>query len=192
MRDESKNIAGASQFQSTKATARRLVSMAVVLLGFCCVLSCNRLPKVIIPKELQDPEYVIDKNGLVDGYSFRIDQKKFIQFNTVGGLDYMLSDTPSHKIDTIIANNPDWEFVFVVAMPLKDSLRLRSVLDSHGCDFPVIVDTENVFAKKNGLGKLTAVGWFCDGNNRSHGIGCIGTPKSSFDQRFPRIKRQIK
>lgn len=191
MRTGSRGRSLVRQFHPNTTTTEHLVLMGVVVFGCCCMLSCNRLPKVIIPKQLSNPEYVLDKNGFRDNYSFSIDRKKVIQFNTLGGLRFILSDTPPHKIDNMIKNNPDWEFIFVVSMPLTDSSKLQSVLVHHNCEFPVIIDTDNVFAKQNRLGKLTAVGWISDENDNVYGNGCVGSEKSFFDQEFSRVKRRL-
>lgn len=179
------------QISPSATTAKLLALIGIVALGYCCALSCNRLPKVFIPDDLCNPKYVIDKNGFRDDYSICIDRKKVIQFNTLGGLRFILSDTPLRKIDNMIENNSDWEFIFMVSMPLEDSLKLQAVLSQYNCDFPVIVDTKNVFAERNRLGKLTAVGWICDEKNNVYGNGCIGTEKSFFDQEFSRAKRWL-
>lgn len=170
------------QISPNATISKQIAFIGVVALGCCCVISCNILPKVIIPDNLYNPKEVVDKNGFRDDYSICIDRKKVIQFNALGSLKFILSDTPPRKIDIIIEKNREWEFIFVVSMSLEDSLKLQAVLSHHNCDFPVVVDSDNVFAKKNRLGKLTAVGWICDEKNHVYGNGCIGTEKSFFDQ----------
>lgn len=141
---------------------------------------------------LEDPRYVFDKNGRV--WSYKKEAKPtFYQYNTLRALKDMLYHTPMGKIDSIITNNPDWQFVFYCKCQIQDSLELIELLNRRHCSFPVIIDSAATFLSKNGMQPYSEIGLFCDERGRKLGLySSIGTDKSFFDIEFPKAKAMIR
>lgn len=135
---------------------------------------------------------VYDRNGKVQGYSIDMSKKKVVDYFNVDGLIMVLNYTDSGKIDKIIRENPDWEFIFYVGCKQKDTAKVKDVLSWFKCDFPVILDFDDEFAEKNFNQKYSAIGFICDSKDRSKAVSCIGTRQSFFDSDFARVKSTIK
>lgn len=162
-----------------------------LLLYFVLIVSCN-LQQGRRISLLNNSEMAFDKNGRV---RVRIQNhvKTFVQYNTIDELSNMLYHTPKGKIDSIIKNNQDWQFVFYCKCALADSCRLMAILDRYDCCFPVIIDSEDQFLISNGYSlTYSEIGMICTENGLILGVSSIGTRQSFFDEKFERAKRSLR
>lgn len=102
----------------------------------------------IYPVEVQDGMYVIDRHGIVQDYKPDFSGNKVYTYAWARGLNEWLSLSPYGKIDKIIADNPDWEFVTYINGTVEDSTRIRKKLDKYNCNFPVILDKRSILQKE--------------------------------------------
>jgi len=135
---------------------------------------------------------VYNKDGKVNDYKIDLSKKKVIDYFTIGGLIMNLEYTDIGKIDRIIRENPDWEFIFYVKCEEKDTTKVKGILSRYECRFPVILDFKNEFYEKNFSEQYGGIGFICDERNRSLSLAIIGTRQSFFDQNFARVKRTLK
>ncbi len=167
-------------------TKALLLSIVTVFLLSC---SSGNTVKLLYPEEFQ---YVVDRNGKVEGYLPDLSGNKVISFATKGNFEYQLEESPKGKIDRIINDNPDWAFVFYIPAQLKDTSKIISLLDSFDCNFPVVIDTEDKFSRINGFsGQCGLIGFICNDKNKCLGASVIGDSKSFFDSEFIKAKRII-
>jgi len=159
---------------------------------FCIVVpfvSCERHDQVNLPDCL---EYVYDKNGRVNNYSIDLAKKRVIQYQSLNMLHDDLFHTPRGKLNKIIADNPDWEFVFFCHCDLCDTTDLIKTLQRYDTDHRVIIDTAACFLSVNQLSEQwTELGFICDKKGKCYGIGIAGSSLSSFDSYFAQVKRKL-
>lgn len=174
------------------AQIKKVFALGVLLTVTFLQVSCERASTIKIP-DISDMD-VYDRRGRVHDYSYREESNKVIQQIWASCLcNNVLPHTPSGKIDRIIAENPDWEFLFFVYVK-NDSTeidRLLRCLDKYDCDFPVILDYDRTFSKINHQ-NYTEIGYICDSKNHLLGVSVIGTEQSFFDQEFSRAKKQLR
>lgn len=151
------------------------------------ILSCNNSKAGF----WEDYSHVYNQNGEVKDYTLEKGKPYVINFATLSAAKYVLYHTPKGKIDTIINSNPDWEFVFYCECEPSDSLELMGILKRYNCHFPVIVDPEGSWPKKELNHHYDAIGVICDKEGNILDVSVIGTTQSFFDQKFSAAKRQI-
>ncbi len=71
--------------------------------------SCIRTQKL----KLVQPVDVFNRYGRVENYSFDNSKKKVINFFDVRCIGMVMDYTPTGKIDRLIKNNPDYDFIFL-------------------------------------------------------------------------------
>lgn len=152
--------------------------------------SCNS--DKIYPVELQEGMYVIDRHGMVDDYKPDFSGNKFYTYVWINDFNDWLQHTPQGKIDRIIADNPDWEFVTYVKGRTEDSTSIRQKLDKYDCNFPVILDVNDAFCKKNKLQNVCLWGAMCDKKDELLDLSVIGDERSFFDPTFKKVKRMMR
>ena len=103
----------------------------------------------------------------------------------------VLGDAPKGKIDRIINDNPDWNFIFVLCAQPEDSLHIVDKLNQYGCDFPVIIDINHQFKKRNRLDHVLAT-TFVYKRDKTVALGVIGSSRSFFDEGFESYKKELK
>lgn len=136
---------------------------------------------------------VFNRGGKVtDGYPLSLFDKKrtVVTYLDIRTLGFILDDTPIGKIDWIINNNPDWDFLFVIDAQLEDSSAVIHKLNQYGCDFPVIFDANHEFKKRNHLDNFLATS-FIYKKNKIVNLGVIGSSRSFFDEEFDSYKKRI-
>ena len=156
-------------------------------------LSCDMNRSVI---ELVDCADIYDYEGKYkEEYMIDHSRPKVITQMTAVSLKKNLENTPIGKIDRIIRENPDFEFIFYIDyLDQKDTLYVMELLEKYKCKFPVILDFEVKFQGKNFGPKerYGSTGFICDEKNRVYGVSVIGTDMSFFDKEFLRSKKEIK
>lgn len=166
----------------------------VFLILICLVVlssSCTSHQKI---KLVYNFDNVFDRNGRVTGYSFDKSKRMVINFVQANTMNEWLSFSPERRIDSIIKSNPDWQFVFYCYGRKADTLRVIRMLNRFNCNFPVIFDFTNEFAKKNfsaPIDRIALIGYICNKNGKIYGMGPMGDPRSMFDVEFRKAKRII-
>lgn len=150
--------------------------------------SCGRDRSIILlPENLPS----VDRNGEIEGIPV-MEGKKVVQFLYAGLLVDIMKMAPG-KIDRIIQDNPDWQFFFYIyCKSEKETEILCDYLDQFDCRFPVMIDYDQMFLKKNRMDHYTAIGFILDRYNKTIGMSVIGDPRSFFDSEFNKAKRIVK
>ena len=160
-----------------------------MLLYSLSVISCGSGNAL---KLWEDFEYVYDRHGTVESYSIAHEKPFVCSWFSLNGLAFALQYTPPGKIDQIIGDNPDWEFVFYCGCNQSDSLVLQQLLDAHDCSFPIILDSDNELGRINydnsSYGSITTI---CGPDGTKLGSGVIGTSMSFFDSSFEDAKIRL-
>lgn len=171
---------------------KKKISLWAVL-GYACLLimesvlfsSCHRSRTLILPEDM----LCVDKDGVVDTIHIR-NGKKVVQFLSTWSLDVTLENTPPGKIDAIIRNHPDWQFIFYIHCLPEERIQVPKILEKFNCKFPVLLDEDAKFLKMNKMNEeYTAIGFILDSRNSVVGMGIIGTTMSIFDSEFTKAKR---
>lgn len=134
---------------------------------------------------------VFDANGRVEDYRIRKGRPFVVTLLMTREFSDVLFHTPKGKIDRIIEENPEWEFVFYCKGAPGDSSKVMDVLSRYGCRFPVIMDPEGRWERENIDGKYSAIGVICDAEGNMLGMSVIGTSQSFFDSEFAKAKRAL-
>ena|GEM_PF-1348937 len=171
-----------------------------------CLIGCSgtgtnfRKTKLLLPEEA----IAYTMYGPIHNYELAMTKPKVITYcKGVGNFGQLLSETPYLKINKLILQNPEIEFVFFIdGVKKEETDRLLSVLNQYHVTYPVILDYDSLFAKENshriggeGLKGVTLFGLFCDQTNRLFdGGGVIGTDKSKmfFEPNFAKFKASLK
>lgn len=171
-----------------------LYFLAFMILSSCKYIGPDRsLTLVNVPT-------VYNWKGLVKSYHFNKNKKKVI--NYLGGVDHLkevLSQTDSGKIDKIIRENPNFQFIFYIDRIVPDdTVTLMNVLRQYRCAFPVIMDFNEEFYKANKErfhlekpNRMTKIGYICDEECWVYELSVIGTRMSYFDEMFRKAKREM-
>lgn len=160
-----------------------------VLFVLCLALSlvtCSRR------HQISCPEVDISVNRYGDKKPSPILKKKtVVNFFTPAGLISSLEDTPMGKIDKIIKENPDWQFLFYISCNPGQKGQVMKVLDKYNCNFSVLLDYKDAFRKENKRIEkdLTAIGFILGADNNVIALSVIGDTRSMFDASFKRAKR---
>ena len=168
----------------------------VTLVSFCvscamclCVVSCTSSGfssrKIVLP----ELEVAYTMYGPEPGYKIDMTKPKVVTYFGRNGMVHLtgtLRETPDHKINSIISENPGIEFVFYLSgISHSDIDELLEILNRYDITYPIILDFDTVFAKNNNLVGMGAIGYFCDEENHifKDGGGVIGTnmSKTYFD-----------
>ncbi|MCI1785597.1 MAG: hypothetical protein LKI59_05610 [Bacteroidales bacterium] len=159
------------------------------LLSASCLLpmSCQNSHKIKLVQPADNVVY--NRFGKVQGYSIDMSKKKVINYLTPGGLNDDLYHTDKGKIDRIIKDNPDWDFIFYIGCQEADTSKVMEILTQYGCNFPVILDIDKNFLKTNLDSQYSEIGFICDSKNEIMDVCVIGTKQSSFDTDFRKVKR---
>lgn len=151
------------------------------------------------PVNLVEVPTVYNWKGLVSSYHFDNSKKKVINyFGYLGNFRETLEHTDKGKIDRIIRENPDFQFIFYIdRIKPEDTTAFMQIMRTHQCAFPVILDFKDEFynqnkAHLNSPGRLTDIGYICDRECYVYGLSVIGTRQSFFDQAFRKAKRLMK
>jgi hypothetical protein len=163
------------------------IVLAILAAAVVIVTGC-RQPGVEFWEEYND---VFDANGRVENYTINKGKPFVINSFRYDAFRYVLFHTPEGKIDRIIEENPDWEFVFYCQMAPEDSMRLIKLLSRYHCHFPVIMDPDGVWVHEYLKGDYSAIGVICDKTGNTLGVSVIGTSQSSFDSEFASAKRAL-
>lgn len=160
-----------------------LMSVAVLAVG------CRNSGRVGFWEDYTD---VFDADGRVESYEIRKGCPFVVTMADYDCLADILRHTPRGKIDSIIASNPDWEFVFYgKGFESKDSLKVMDLLSRYGCRFPVIFDPQGMWERKYMRDSYAAIGLIFDASGQRIDLGIIGTSQSMFDGAFASAKRQL-
>ncbi len=168
----------------------KIVIFLFSIVCFAGCLSCERPAKQQL---LINDGIVFNRSGRVNyQFPFYYDKEKtVVTYLDNKVVDFVLCDTPKGKIDRIIDDNPDWNFIFVLNAQLEDSLDIVNKLNQYGCDFPVIIDINHQFINRNKLDHVLAT-TFVYKRDKSINLGVIGSSKSFFDVEFERYKKELK
>lgn len=162
--------------------------MILLSLVITCV-ACGQRHRIYSP----EIPVAVDRNG--DSVSAPIESgKKVIHFFTPRQMRDVLSHTPRGKINRIIRENQDWQFLFYILCKPEDKEFIIKLLDTYGCEFQVLLDYNDVFRKQNSrLEKdVECIGYIVDSNQNWVGLSVIGDTRSPFDATFKRAKRIVK
>ncbi len=124
-------------------------------------------------------------------YSYDLSKNKVVTYVDYLDLKGFMGEAPKGKIDSIIRDNPDWEFIFFVKAELKDSSNVVKLLEYYDNKFPVVLDINGRFAESNNMKGIIVIGYICDKKNEIFGGGVIGSKMSVFDKEFQKIKKRI-
>ena len=161
------------------------IGVCIFLLVAMSFLSCHKTRTLQLPEDM----LCVDRCGVVDTIPIH-EGKKIVQFLTKWSLEVTLDNTPPGKIDALIRNNPDWQFIFYIHCKAEEKVQIPKILDKYNCRFPVMIDEDASFLKKNRMDKeYTAIGFILDSRNAVVGMGIIGTTMSFFDAEFNNAKR---
>lgn len=132
-------------------------------------------------------EYVYDRNGRVDSYSF--DHRKPFVANTYSqsALKFALRESPQGKINRMIKENSWCNFVFYCDCQLCDTTALVKTLKKYECEFPVIIDPNRTMWKLNKI-SVSGISYVCRKDGQMIGYGVIGASGSPFDAVFQKLK----
>lgn len=166
------------------AVKRILSSFCIILLLVSCAgrdkITCMDIP-VAVDRHGDVPPPVIAKNAkTVVHYFF-----------CPGNMAFSLDDTPKGKIDRIIQANPDWQFLFYIECKPDEKNQVVRMLDKYDCNFPVMLDYEGKFRKKN-LREKVGIGFILNREGHSVGVSVIGDRRSFFDSTFKKAKRIVR
>lgn len=163
-------------------TSTHIGLIALFILLISCGQSKHRLKMV-------DSDIVVSRHGVMS-YGFQPQPgKKVVTFYALGNFIAEMQYTPTGKIDRIIRSYPNWRFVFYVDGSLDDTTSVRKALDKYNCNYEVVLDYNKRFREENALGKLTSIGYICNGNDEVLSLALIGTDRSFFDQEFRKYNR---
>lgn len=141
------------------------------------------------------PEDVYTKDGIVTDYA--IDPKKPCVVTLITGIwsvDFLYGHTPENKINKIIAENPEFDFIFYFDIDRSETEELMERLTRYNIDYPVIFDYDHLFADNNkAFSKYFTTGTLtCNQHKKFISMdGMIGTSMSFFDSNFPKTKKKI-
>lgn len=169
---------------------KKYLYSVVSLISLFMITGCSRSQKIITP----DIATVYDYYGRYEGYKIDHSKPKSVQYFTPGGLHFALEHTPVGKIDKLIEENPEFEFLFyIVVEEPKDTAVVMRILDKYSCLFPVMIDFEGEFKRANFSRNedYGSIGYICNGKNEIMGLGVIGTSMSFFDGEFRKVKNRI-
>ncbi|MEG1898984.1 MAG: hypothetical protein RR183_04845 [Bacteroidales bacterium] len=138
--------------------------------GFIIFCACKHIgiDRTVV---LVDVPTVYNWKGVVKNYHFDKSKKKVINYlGGVRNLKNVLEHTDSGKIDKIIRNNPDFQFIFYVdRVTPDDTIAFMDVMRKYRCTFPVILDFEEEFYKANKdrlclekPRRMAKIGYICD------------------------------
>jgi len=172
----------------------KIISLFLLIL---CITSCKGIFRQNINVTVIDN--VVDQNGKVHDYIIDPDKPKIISyFYNLSILKWVLDSTPTGKIDKIIEENPEFQFLFYYELHPTDTVNLVSLLKSYNCKFPVILDEHGLFVARNtnnlsprGSSAITCISWICDKNGGVYEVAIIGTTRSFFDSSFNSVRRTI-
>ena len=174
-----------SGFDSSAAIPSGVTIFILNVLAVC--LSCTQ-GKVLQPME---PSYAFTKEGRAQ---ISIDRSRhhYYWFVTLDSMQDDLYHTPRGKIDKIMAENPDWQFICYCHANLSDSLAIVELLRRYDCSLPVVIDEHARFLTQNNIKeRYSDIGFICDRNGRCKAVATIGTSQSFFDQEFASVKRSL-
>lgn len=166
----------------------------VILLSSCRQLGFDRSIKIV------DVPTVYNWKGLVKNYHLDKTKKKVVTY--LGGVAHLkdvLQYTDQGKIDKIIRENPDFQFIFYIDRIVpEDTTAFMEVMRQYRCAFPVILDFKEEFFHANKdrhplekPNRMTKIGYICDKEGCIYEMSVIGTRKSFFDESFIKAKRQM-
>lgn len=175
--------------------------MKIFLFTVCLLIffSCKQFNENRFVKLVEVPT-VYNWKGHVKEYKFDKKKKKVINYlGKVGSLRNILEHTDRGKIDRIIRENPDFQFVFYIDRVVPaDTVAFKELMLKYRCAFPVILDFKDEFykANKNRLipenDRYSQIGYICDKDCYIYEISVIGTRQSFFDEMFRKAKRQMR
>lgn len=179
-------------FHASAVPLNQILGYMVKIHACSCVLimvfvlsSCHRSRALELPEDM----LCVDRSGVIDTLHIH-DGKKVVQFLSAWSLKVTLETTPPGKIDEIIRNNPDWQFIFYINCRPEEKAQIPKILEKFNCRFPVLLDDEARFLKLNKMDEeYTAIGFILDSRNAVVGMGIIGTSMSFFDGAFAKAKR---
>lgn len=162
------------------------VLLVILSAGLILVQSCSKNHRISI---VQPHGNVYTKDGFAADYVVDMNKPRFVQYWTPGGLAWDQETIPKGKIDKIIAENPNWEFVFYMGIKdLSDTSWIKKLLVENDFNFPVILSIDGEFEKKNLDSPYTGIGFFCAPDGETIGLSCIGSTMSLFDKTLKEIK----
>ena len=157
-----------------------------LVLAIVCFAGCFSCREPAKQQLVLGNGYVYDRTGRVDSASLddTYDKDKtVVTYLDIRVLDVVLSETPKGKIDRIIRDNPDWNFVFMINAKLADSSYVVKKLNQYECAFPVFLDKDEEFKENNHLNNILATTYIYK-RGKIVNLGVIGSSKSFFDEAF--------
>lgn len=166
-----------------KFSFRNLFVLSLLLLYGCGAHSGGHIIKT------PDVREAINRDGPVEVPPVQ-EGKKVVMYFTAGGFAFSMEDVPHGKIDGIIRDNPDWQFLFYVSCGSDKEVEfVRKWMAYIGDDFAVRIDREHAFRKANKMDECGSIGYILDEKGKQMSVCVIGTPRSFFDSEFRRVKR---
>lgn len=161
------------------------VKLYIILLLAC--VSCSK-SKIKIWTE--SPTIYHPDLGMIDTYPIQKGQPYIISYFRLGTLEYCMAQLPKGKIDSIMRKNPGWNYIiYGQKCSVADTAAIGEALRRIDCHIPVILDSDGVFEKLNGLEGVAAIGYICDKDGYVQGGGVIGF--EMFDRDFRYVKIQM-
>lgn len=164
--------------------------LSFLLVAFqLCLVSCSQ-GRTLSP--LSEAELAFTKDGNVL-LVHNVDCNQYYWFVSIDEFRNDLYHSPKGKINSIIDDNPDWQFVCYCHCSKVDSLQIIRVLQRYDCKMPVVIDENGSFLISNGIKeRYSDIGFICDKRGRCLGVSTIGTVQSFFDQEFSRVKSSMR
>jgi hypothetical protein len=172
---------------------KKLIVSRILLISFIST-SCTNFSQNIT---IIDINSAYNYKGINKNYKIDKGKKKVVSYlASYNSLKDLLDKTPAGKIDKIITNNPHYEFVFYCdRVKLADTTKFKKLLQTHNCNFSVILDFDDLFYKENtdvlnphGSGRLSKISLICNKNDRVLDCAVIGTNMSFFDRVFAKYR----
>lgn len=132
---------------------------------------------------------VFNINGRVSDYTIDMNKPKVVAyFHGVKSLDYAMSKTPKDKINKIISENPDYEFIYYIGnIQPYDTTALIELFNRYNMRNPVMLDYNGEYKREE---KWTQITLITDKKNIVRGVAIIGVSYSPFDSEFANVKNR--
>ena len=158
-------------------------------------ISCKNISRNKV--ELPPVANAYNYNGINKDYKIDPEKKKVISYIApLYSFRTLLEQTPAGKIDRIIKDNPNYEFIFYCdQIAPDDTTEFKQLLARFNCRFSVILDFNDDLYKLNkrilnpvNNGRLSKISLICDQDNRVLDYAVIGTSMSFFDKVFAKYR----
>lgn len=127
-----------------------------------------------------------------ENYSIKGNRPFVANYFSLEGILWGLQMSTKGRVDKLIENNPDWDFVFYCNCSIADTTVLGEALRKLDCKIPVIIDTASKSFSINNFGKdeVGASSFTCNKDGEIYGGGVIFV-KNPFDHYFQEAKIRL-